>query len=71
MELSSGKNRLKEICLTGSRNTALLLKSNNNSIQFCIYLRAELNSRWPITESARSIKQTAQLTKDITHKKIK
>jgi hypothetical protein len=27
--------------------------SNNNSIQFFIYLRAELNSQWPITESAR------------------
>jgi hypothetical protein len=26
-----------------------------NSIQFFIYLRAELNSQWPITESARTI----------------
>jgi hypothetical protein len=31
---------------------------NNNSIQFFIYLRVGLNSRWPITESARNIKQT-------------
>jgi hypothetical protein len=29
-------------------------------IQFFIYLRAELNRRWPITESARNIKQTIQ-----------
>jgi hypothetical protein len=27
-------------------------ESNNNSIKFFIYLRAELNSQWPITESA-------------------
>jgi hypothetical protein len=26
---------------------------NKNPIQFFIYLRAELNSQWPITESAR------------------
>jgi hypothetical protein len=26
-----------------------------NSIQFFVYLRAELNSRWPITESAQNI----------------
>jgi hypothetical protein len=26
---------------------------SNNSIQFFIYLRAELYSQWPITESAR------------------
>jgi hypothetical protein len=25
----------------------------NNSIQFLIYLRAELNIQWPITESVR------------------
>jgi hypothetical protein len=25
----------------------------NNSIQFFIYLRAELNSQWPVTKSAR------------------
>jgi hypothetical protein len=29
--------------------------NNNNSIKFFIYLRAELNSRRPITESARNI----------------
>jgi hypothetical protein len=28
-----------------------------NSIQVFINLRAELNSRWPITESARNINQ--------------
>jgi hypothetical protein len=27
--------------------------SNNNSIQIYIYLRAELNSQWPIKESAQ------------------
>jgi hypothetical protein len=27
--------------------------NNNNSIQLFIYLRAELKSQWPITESAR------------------
>jgi hypothetical protein len=26
-----------------------------NSIQFFVYLRTELNSRWPITESAQNI----------------
>jgi hypothetical protein len=30
-----------------------LCTDNNNSVQFLIYLRAELNSQWPITESAR------------------
>jgi hypothetical protein len=30
-----------------------LTTSNNNSVQFSVYLRAELNSQWPITESAR------------------
>jgi hypothetical protein len=29
-------------------------------IQLFIYLRAELNSRWPIAESARNLKQTIQ-----------
>jgi hypothetical protein len=33
--------------------------NNNNSIQFYIYLRAELNSQWRITESARI--QTASM----------
>jgi hypothetical protein len=33
------------------------LQSHNNVTQFFIYLRAELNSRWPITESARNIKR--------------
>jgi hypothetical protein len=28
---------------------------DDNSIQFFVYLRAELNSRWPITESAQNI----------------
>jgi hypothetical protein len=30
--------------------------NNNNSIKLFVYLRAELNSRWPITESVRSMK---------------
>jgi hypothetical protein len=30
-----------------------MIFSDDNSIQFFIYLRAELNSQWPITESAR------------------
>jgi hypothetical protein len=28
-------------------------QETNNSIQIFIYLRAELNRQWPITESAR------------------
>jgi hypothetical protein len=27
--------------------------NNDNSIKFFIYLRAELNSQWPVTESTR------------------
>jgi hypothetical protein len=38
-------------------------------IQLFIYLGAELNSRWPITESARSIKQTVQKTQRNTEEK--
>jgi hypothetical protein len=34
----------------------------NNSIQFLIYLRAELNSLWPITESARMLRQRINTT---------
>jgi hypothetical protein len=30
--------------------------NSNNSTQFFIYLRSELNSRWPFTELARNIK---------------
>jgi hypothetical protein len=30
-----------------------ILCNNNNSIKFFIYFRAELNSQWPVTESAR------------------
>jgi hypothetical protein len=37
-------------------------------IQFFIYLRAELNSQWPITESARI--QTATVVAKHTQKKI-
>jgi hypothetical protein len=37
----------------------------NNSVQLFIYLRAELNSQWPSTESAR----IQQDNKDKTHKK--
>jgi hypothetical protein len=29
------------------------MKSNNNSVQFFIYAHAQLNSRLPVTESAR------------------
>jgi hypothetical protein len=35
---------------------------DNNSIQFFIYLRAELNSRGPITESARNMKTNNNTT---------
>jgi hypothetical protein len=47
------------------------IKSNNNLIQFLISLRAELNSQWPITKSARipttAIRQhAAKLTKTTT-----
>jgi hypothetical protein len=34
--------------------------NNNNNNKFFIYLRAELNSEWPITESAR-IRTTAAI----------
>jgi hypothetical protein len=46
--------------------------NNNNSIQFFIYLHAELNSQWPITGSAQSIKQTINKQNKKTQKdKIK
>jgi hypothetical protein len=35
-----------------------LTNNNNNNNQFFIYLCAELNSRWPITESARKTNTT-------------
>jgi hypothetical protein len=45
---------------------------NNNSIQFFIYLRAELNSRGPITESGRNMKTNNNTTtKQNTHKEDK
>jgi hypothetical protein len=50
---------------------------NNNSIQFFIYLRAELNNQWPITESERiqttAIRQhrTKPTTKTTTLETIK
>jgi hypothetical protein len=45
---------------------------NNNSIQFFIYLRAELNSRGPIRESARNMKANNNIaTKQNTHKEDK
>jgi hypothetical protein len=34
-------------------NFSLILLNNNNYIHFYISLRAELNSQWPVTESAR------------------
>jgi hypothetical protein len=37
--------------LLGRRDNSSNNNNNNNSIQFLIYLRAELNSQWPITES--------------------
>jgi hypothetical protein len=42
--------------------------NNNNSMQFCIYLRAELNSQWPSTVSTNTNntgqnKQTKNITK--------
>jgi hypothetical protein len=39
------------------QETVFYNNNNNNSVRFFIYLRAELKSQWPITESARSIKQ--------------
>jgi hypothetical protein len=46
--------------------------NNNNSFQFSIYLRVEVNSRWPITEATWNVKQTIkQQTNQNTHKKKK
>jgi hypothetical protein len=42
---------------------------DDDSIQFFIYLHAELNSRWPITDSARNIKQAKQKTHKMTKEK--
>jgi ribosomal protein S8 len=42
---------------------------NSNSIQFFIYLRADLNSHWPITESAQI--KTAGLRQHRTKQTIK
>jgi hypothetical protein len=48
------------------------INNNNNSIQFFIYLRAELNSRGPITESARNMKTNKNTaTKQNTQKEDK
>jgi hypothetical protein len=41
---------------------------DNDSIQFLIYLRAELNSQWPITESARV--KTTVIKNDNNHNNI-
>jgi hypothetical protein len=59
--------KIKEVLDSLSTPVIKLKRYCNNSIQFFIHLRAELNSRWPITESARNIKQTKQKT----HKKTK
>jgi hypothetical protein len=40
---------------------------DDDTIQFFIYLRAELNSQWPITESARI--QTTVIRQHRTKKK--
>jgi hypothetical protein len=49
-----------------------LFNNNNNSIQLFIYLRAELNSRGPITESARNMKTNNNTTpQPNTHKEYK
>jgi hypothetical protein len=40
-------------------------------IQFFIYLRAELNGRWPITGSARHTKTIIQQTEQNTRKENK
>jgi hypothetical protein len=50
------------------------MHQNNDSIQVSIYLRAELNSQWPITESARMQTAAAALrqhrTKRTKHKEM-
>jgi hypothetical protein len=43
-----------------SHNAIIQISLINNSIQFFIYLRAELNSRGPITELARNMKTIIQ-----------
>jgi hypothetical protein len=43
--------------------------NNNNSIQFFIYLSTEINSQWPITESAKLQTTAVREHKDKTSKK--
>jgi hypothetical protein len=38
---------------TATTTAAATTTTTNNNIQFFIYLRAEHNSQWPITESER------------------
>jgi hypothetical protein len=38
----------------------VLNKVNNNSVQFCIYLRAELNSQWTNTKHGYNTKTTTK-----------
>jgi hypothetical protein len=51
------KQTSKQTKMRGNKNyiTQNIIIIQFNSIQFFVYLRAELNSRWPITESAQNI----------------
>jgi hypothetical protein len=64
--VTGGATEHGKVTYVPSRNTNA---DCNSSIQFFIYLRAELNSQWPITESARI--QTTGIRQHRTKKNIK
>jgi hypothetical protein len=68
-ESLGSKVKHKRTVYTNNNNNENNNTTNNNSIRFFNYLHAELNSQWPIIESARSIKQTIYKTKNIKRQK--